>query len=372
MKLQDITLKTNFVSFTRSLQCTDAVFQTWNTESPRKQRYVEVTERSLQGQTSYSASKDSTKEVKKGALNIQNADIALIPLGCDRLSISFSFRCFPFVQAPDRCSDSEVSDSFREIAKRYSDMGGFKYLAALYLENVANARFAFRNLVIANFARVTISCNATSVVFDPFAMSLDGPAGEASFADQIKRLQKGLYDQGARPDMEEIIDMMAAGFQGEHQQSFQVQFLAEVQELEQVWPSEVQSPTLWKRPGADDGPRAKSRTLSSASVMQDGEKIRAATFTSNKIGNALRTIDIWHMSENHGPQPVNPYAGVRATGEVLRPGGKGATVPSLFDILEAPKTHLKSLFSRAKSAEINPQVHYLFACLVRGGIYGIK
>jgi len=96
----------------------------------------------------------------------------------------------------------------------------------------------------------------------------------------------------------------------------------------------------------------KSKTLYSV----DG----VAGMHSQKIGNALRTIDTWHSeAENLGPIAVEPYGSVTTHGRAYR----------------QPKDKLDfyTLLDRwALRDEVPPveQQHFVMAMLVRGGVFG--
>ena len=102
-----------------------------------------------------------------------------------------------------------------------------------------------------------------------------------------------------------------------------------------------------------------------ASVL--GEVLQASMH-SQKIGAALRHIDIWHGSETHrGAIAVNPYGGVQETSEVLR---APATKKSFYDIRAKATDVLVDIENAKNAADISPNAHFLMANLVRGGVFG--
>ena len=88
---------------------------------------------------------------------------------------------------------------------------------------------------------------------------------------------------------------------------------------------------------------------------------------SQKIGAALRHIDVWHGSETHrAPIPVNPYGGVKETGAVLRdPKSK----KGFYDLRAKAQPLLDAVENAADATEIPGEVHFLVANLVRGGVF---
>ena len=88
-----------------------------------------------------------------------------------------------------------------------------------------------------------------------------------------------------------------------------------------------------------------------------------AAMHSQKIGNALRTIDTWYAGENEEAPPISveAYGSVTAEGEIYRPA-KENDFYTLFD----------KYFS-FKDEEIqlaDGEMHYVLAMLIRGGIFG--
>jgi CRISPR-associated protein Csy3 len=83
---------------------------------------------------------------------------------------------------------------------------------------------------------------------------------------------------------------------------------------------------------------------------------------SQKIGNALRTIDTWYpdYSEvNTGPIAVEPYGAVTNLGKAYRNPKEKADFFTLFD-----------RFARGETLEDKNDEHYVMAVLIRGGVFG--
>jgi CRISPR-associated protein Csy3 len=82
-----------------------------------------------------------------------------------------------------------------------------------------------------------------------------------------------------------------------------------------------------------------------------------AAMHSQKLGNALRTIDTWYSTEEIEPIAIEPYGSVTNRGTAYR--------PSKNDFY----TLLKKWTLDNKEIELNQQ-HYVMAVLVRGGVFG--
>jgi CRISPR-associated protein Csy3 len=354
MELKDISLKTSSLSYARSLQPSAGVFRAFNSQTPDEKRFVQVVFREGLGQKAHHSNntgKVLDAEFSGDAMNNPvSGDTAEVPVGCDRLELSFTLRCLPNSMDPESSNSHEVSRSFREIARRYGEADGYRYLSALYLENIANARFVYRNLMMTESCRVTVSFEDEKIVFDPFEFALDEPARDISFDEQIAVLAAGMVE-GDRDQLEELVDLMTEGLLEGRAPRIEVSYVAEASELDQVFPSQAFT---------------EGKVLASTTAIENGRTIRAALMTPEKLGNAMRTIDRWHMDGEYAAQPVNPYAGVKRDKKALR---LNSDAPSLYEIMKDPQTHLKSLFEEGVPS---PEAHFLMANMIRGGVFGIS
>ena len=86
---------------------------------------------------------------------------------------------------------------------------------------------------------------------------------------------------------------------------------------------------------------------------------------SQKIGNALRTIDTWYPVDeengNIGPIAVEPYGSVTSQGKAYRQPKQKADFYNLLD----------DWVLKDKAPEMGNQ-HYVMATLIRGGVFGEK
>jgi CRISPR-associated protein Csy3 len=83
---------------------------------------------------------------------------------------------------------------------------------------------------------------------------------------------------------------------------------------------------------------------------------------SQKIGNALRTIDTWYPEFDDaliGPIAIEPYGAVTTLGKAFRSPKDKADFYTLFD-----------KFALGEKLATKDQEHYVMAVLVRGGVFG--
>ncbi len=102
----------------------------------------------------------------------------------------------------------------------------------------------------------------------------------------------------------------------------------------------------------DKGSAGKSKTLYQVNGV--------AAIHSQKIGNALRTIDTWYPnSEDLAPIAVEPYGSVTTEGRAYRQPKERADFYTLLDNW--------IVRDQAPSAV---QQHFVMATLIRGGVFG--
>ena len=85
---------------------------------------------------------------------------------------------------------------------------------------------------------------------------------------------------------------------------------------------------------------------------------------SQKIGNALRTIDTWYPDFDDpltgvGPIAVEPYGSVTNLGAAFRQPKEKKDFYSFFDV-----------YSREQKLKNESDEHYVMAVLIRGGVFG--
>lgn len=349
-------LMTNVLSFCRSVEITeglmfgiDEAFVGDATADPKRVP-IEVVEKGVRGQTSNVLTAEKAGTAANS--NIQTVEAAYIPIGSSGLSIDFSLRIMPMSNAPQACNDPEVGAKYTELAEAYAGADGYRTLAELYLWNIASGRFAWRNRMQADEATVSLTLGGTEIRFDPFAVSMNTPASVEDMAGALK--------MGSQEDLEMMISAFERGLI-EKPMTFRLSWLAAMPQAATVYPSEE-----YVREGKIQ--KDLSRVLAKLNVQWGSRQIKQASMHSQKCGAALRHIDIWHGSDEHGAIAVNAYGGVQQTGEVLRPV-KGENFYAIRKaIVDAD---IENLASMGRS-EIPGNIHFLMANLLRGGVYGEK
>lgn len=260
-------------------------------------------------------------EVSKA--NLQTVDTAALPHHTDTLKLVFSLRVLGGLDVPSTCNDPAYQQALAARVHAYQVETGFKELAQRYALNIANGRFLWRNRVGAENIRVEVNAAEKTFSFNSYEYDLRTFASN----DQVDQLAA----------------LIQQGLQGEAV-FLKVTAYAKLGEGQAVFPSQE----LVMGGGKGD----KSKFL----YQLDGQ----AAMHSQKIGNALRTIDTWHSAvEEVGPIAVEPYGSVTNRGAAYRQPKEKMDFYKLLD----------SWMLKDQTPAIEQQ-HYIMAMLIRGGVFG--
>lgn len=331
------TLKTaSVLAFESKLVCSDAVMAAGNWQpkpedlSKQEWRALHIQEKAVRGTISNrlknALTSDPAKldaEIQKA--NLQTVDTAALPFDCDTLKVSFTLRVLGNLAMPSTCNDPDYQAALAETINDYIQRCQFNELAKRYAANIANGRFLWRNRVGAEAVMVEVSNGNQRWIFDSY--------------------QYDLRDFSAPADDKDLAEEIAAGLRGERYTFFTVNAYVRLGQGQTVYPSQE----LVMDSG---GKGSKSKFL----YQLDG----VAAMHSQKIGNALRTIDTWHPSAQEvGAIAVEPYGSVTNRGRAYRQPKDKQDFYTLLD-----KWVLK------QQAPEESQQHYVMAMLIRGGVFG--
>ena len=265
--------------------------------------------------------------------NLQRVDVAALPFDGDTLKINFTLRVLGNLTQPSACNDQDYQEALATVINEYQTQNGLKELATRYATNIANGRFLWRNRIGAEAVEVRVSRIKNDMVenqwiFDGATYSL------RNFSEST-------------PVLEELAEFIRQGLTGEQFIFFKIEAFARIGEGQEVFPS--QELVL-------DNSRnnKKSKTLYQLDEV--------AALHSQKIGNALRTIDTWYSgAEELGPISVEPYGSVTSRGKAYRQPKAKLDFYTLLD----------NWVVKGKTPPVEQQ-HYVMAILVRGGVFGEK
>ncbi|WP_313055862.1 type I-F CRISPR-associated protein Csy3 [Pseudomonas lopnurensis] len=331
-------LKTaSVLAFERKLDPSDALFHAGDWHARDAWTAVKVREKSVRGTISNRLKTKDQDPAKLDAAienpNLQTVDVAALPHDADTLRVSFTLRVLGGAGVPSACNNADYQAKLKQTVDGYAIEHGFIELAHRYACNLANARFLWRNRVGAEQVEVQVAQlvegrPATQWTFDALALSLRDftPQGEVAKA------------------VDELATLIAEALQGKRHLLLSVTAYARIGAGQEVFPS--QELILDRARGS------KSKTLYS---VQD-----VAGIHSQKIGNALRTIDTWYPdTEGLGPIAVEPYGSVTTQGKAYRQPKAKVDFYTLLD----------RWLLRDEAPSIDNQ-HFVLAILIRGGVFG--
>jgi len=335
-------LKTATVlAFERKLDPSDALLYAGNWEARHANQAwspVEVREKSVRGTISNRLKTKDQDPAKLDAAienpNLQTVDVAALPHDADTLKVRFTLRVLGGAGSPSACNDADYRSKLLDTVAAYRDSAGFAELARRYAFNLANGRFLWRNRVGAEQVEVQV------------AQLVDGKLEKSWTFDA---LALGLRDFSAgQRDVAELGELIADGLAGRAHVLLQITAFVRIGAGQEVFPSQELI--------LDRGRGDKSKTLYAISQGQ-GE---VAAIHSQKIGNAIRTIDTWYTgADANGPIAVEPYGSVTTQGKAYRQPKQKQDFYTLLD-----NWVLKD------EAPTPEQQHYVIATLIRGGVFG--
>lgn len=346
------TLETGMLSFARSLQPSEGLFWATRSSDAKWKQPIEVFEKGVRGQSS------EFKTDNPGKSNPQVVEAAVVPPGCDGVRLEFSMLVLPHSLNPWACGEVNVGNDYRQLVSAYADKGGFRHLARLYLWNIANGRFAWRNRFQADAMKVAVTFDGNEIVFDPIRLGFERPAS-------VDELSTSVLTNEPAP-IEELIRHVETGLRT-RRVALDVAWEASMPEGQEIFPSQEY---LREEKKKDDAP---SRVYAKLPRFHSGREINQASMHSQKIGAALRHIDV--VPGHEKAIAVNPYGGEQESGAVLRADIKrgGLDKAKSFYVLRSKADDLFAAIESASDADAIPSdVHFVVANLVRGGVFGQK
>lgn len=337
------TLKTaSVLAFERKLDPSDALFFAGNWETRNEAEAwaaIAIREKSVRGTISNRLKAKDQDPAKLDAAienpNLQTVDVATLPSDADTLKARFTLRVLGGAGIPSACNNAEYQAKLKEAVSGYVHSHGFETLASRYAYNLANGRFLWRNRIGAEQVEIQVRLMEQ---------------GEAVDTWTFNALSLSLRDfeptEETRSNLESLTARIAEGLSGSRHVLLDVTAFARVGNGQEVFPSQE---LILDRSRGD-----KSKTL-----YQVGE---IAGMHSQKIGNAIRTVDTWYPQEGDedlGPIAVEPYGSVTTQGKAYRQPKQKADFYSLLD------------HWMIKDQQPEPeQQHFVMATLIRGGVFG--
>ena len=331
-------LKTaSVLAFERNLDVSDAYL--WQTDSQAADKTaspspVVIKEKSVRGTISNRLKNAITNDPAKldaetEKANLQKVDSASLDENNDTLVARFSMKVLPFTGKPNVCNDQDYQYALEQVVTDYIDSQGVDELARRYAINVLNARWLWRNRVGTESIKVTVKCNGKTITID------DAKA-------------YGLKDFNSDDtNIKQVADWIQAGLNGAEFIILYIEAHAVIGYGQEVYPSQELI--------LDTGSK-KSKVLYRVSDRKGSED--NAGMHSQKVSNAIRTVDDWYPDAQF-PIAVEPYGAVTTLGTAFRQPKAKMDFYTIFD----------NWVLKGDAPDIEQQ-HYVMGVLIRGGVFG--
>ena len=290
------------------------------------------------------------KKQEKGentVMNPQVGDTAFLEQGFDYLTAKFSILPKNFANEPMVSNSVDALEKVTRFMEAYRASGGMDLLAKAYLTNILSGRWFFRN--DGGDKRVQIDAVAGAETFTVVATSK-----RWDYSLEGLTIESGDFDQ--------MVNLLSKSLSSSDLHiRFNVTGSVHLCEGVEVYPSQAY-PT--KKPekvnGQDYGRLYKTIT--------DDRGNRQGILTSQKVNNAIRTIDKWHGGDK--TLPVDPFGPDRQYQVNRRVKDN-----SFFSLIENNIITWTEQLEQGKSfdqIDDAGDIHFSVACLIRGGVYNGK
>lgn len=327
------------LAFEKKLVPSDGYFYGTCWDSQADTAPLELREKSVRGTISNrlkaAVKNDPAKlnaEVEKP--NLQTIDACALGTGQDTLKHQFTLKVLGGVEHPSACNNAQFKQSYHQAARDYIEREGFQELGRRYAHNIANARFLWRNRVGAEQIEVQVRV-------------LNKDQDEQWTFDALNYSTRSFDQQDGKLNAlgEKIAQTLASG---DGALVLEVTTYAQLGKAQEVYPSEELV--------LDKGKSKKSKVLYDVQGH--------AAMHSQKIGNALRSIDTWYPAygdedQSAGAIAIEPYGAVTNLGKAYRTPKEKQDFYTLFDS-----------WARGGQLDRPEDEHYVMAVLVRGGVFG--
>ncbi|MBO9489120.1 type I-F CRISPR-associated protein Csy3 [Endozoicomonas sp. G2_1] len=266
--------------------------------------------------------------------NLQIVDTCSLAPDQDTLKLHFTLKVLGGLAEPSACNNANFKQSYSAAVRDYIGSHGFSELANRYALNIANARFLWRNRVGAENIEVQVKAKNKDA---EQTWTFDATSYSIKHFDQADEQVKSLAARIATA-LESDDDFLM----------LEITCFAQLGLAQEVYPSEELI--------FDKGRGEKSKTLYDVNDI--------AAMHSQKLGNALRTIDTWYpefndAAQSAGPIAIEPYGAVTNLGKAYRTPADKQDFYTFFDN-----------WARGGELPTTEDLHYVMAVIIRGGVFG--
>lgn len=309
---------------------------TWENRNSQAEA-LRLQEKSVRGTISNRLKKSDEGKIdaKIESPNLQKVDSCALTPEQDTLKLNFTLKILSGVENPSACNHEGFNKTYAEAVSGYISEHGFTELSLRYAYNLANGRFFWRNRVGSESIEVQVNV-------------LNNDVSKKWVFNGLKFSTQNFDDPSN--DIKELAELIAKTLSGENEfLLLEINAFAKVGKSQDVYPSEE---LVMDK---NNSKEKKSKILYAVNHV--------AAMHSQKIGNAIRTIDTWYLEfeQHQRPISIDPYGAVTNLGRAYRQPKVKKDFFSLFD-----------RFSQSEKLETPEEEHFVMAVLVRGGVFGEK
>lgn len=279
--------------------------------------------------------------------NIQRIEMASLPSESDTFECHFSLNIVGNSVAPHACNHDEYISYAKEFMNIYSEKNGFDYLSNLYLEQILNASWLWRNRD-ADDLTIQIKIMNRPEIF---------PLNDDKCILQIgkpRSLEQELF-------LKKVIAEFSSALKGKGMLRLEVVGRGKIGFGQEIFPSQE---FIEKDNKKEDVGRILAKTK-----IESGEE--QAYLHPQKIGNAIRTIDRWYADSKNVPSlPIEPY-GVDSSRQKALRINKNKKI-DFYTFLEKIPELTEEIKNANCAEEINGNIHFVVACFIRGGVFSFS
>ncbi|PCI69180.1 MAG: type I-F CRISPR-associated protein Csy3 [Piscirickettsiaceae bacterium] len=326
------------LAFEKKLVPSDGLMYGTTWENRNKQAEpLKLQEKSVRGTISNRLKKSDEGKIdaKIESANLQTVDSCALTPDQDTLKLNFTLKVLSGVENPSACNHEGFNQTYSDAVSGYIKEHSFTELSQRYASNLANGRFFWRNRVGSENVEVQINVLnkdiSKSWVFNSLKFNIQNFENDSS-------------------EINELAELIAKTLTGENEfLLLEINAFAKVGKSQDVYPSEE---LVLDKNNSKEG---KSK------ILYDVNQV--AAMHSQKIGNAIRTIDTWYpeFEKQQKPISIDPYGAVTNLGRAYRQPKEKKDFFSLFD-----------RFAQGEKLESPEEEHFVMAVLVRGGVFGEK
>lgn len=322
----------SLLSITGAIDPSHAIFFSSPDGDTKNASPLSLKEITVLGTLSSYGEQSKTNDVPVG--NIQKVDSCFLPSEHSFLHVKGNIKFSNQIESINANSTDYIK-ALKAIYKDYASENNFSELADRYLIQLLSGSTLFRNKYSPD---IVLSLN--------FAQkSLEIPVNQRYEFSDIEPLKSKF------PEINEIKSSIFKALSGKEDDVFilEYEYVTNMGFGQEVYPSQE---------FVESKKDNKGKVL--FETMYNGNKITG--LHSQKVGNAIRTIDTWFSEESVLPIPVDPFGPDKKNGCFRRGGNK----KSVFDILELV---VNKKINEEKIEYNSGDLHYLIASLLRGGVY---